>query len=119
MRFDTRFTYFQEPVRVEDVLGRVFPFASECSLEALNAEIRVRFKQGPGRPEVLAGEYEISNAKDSNQVLSIANDDSLLPGMSITMAIIMERRLGEEERCPRPGCLSRCFVGASCGGRTW
>lgn len=46
---DTRFTYFQAPVRVEDALGRVFPFPSACSVEALVAEIVVRFQQGPGK----------------------------------------------------------------------
>ncbi len=42
---DTRFTFFQDPVRVRDALGRVFAFPSELSIEALNAEVKARFKQ--------------------------------------------------------------------------
>ena len=114
---DTRFTYFQEPVRVEDVLGRVFPFPSECSIEALDTEIKARFKHGPGKAEVMAEAYEIANAKDSKQVLTAANDATLLPGMSITMAIVVEKPSNESDQCP--SCPSRIFEKVICGGKIW
>lgn len=116
---DTRFTYFQAPVKVEDVLGRVFPFASECSIEALNAEIRARFKEGHGMAEVMAGDFEIFDAKDSEQVLTTSGRGTLLPGMSVNMAVILEKEFGGDDKCPMPRCPSRSFVNAFGGGRTW
>ena len=119
---DTRFTYFQAPVKVEDVLGRVFPFASECSIEALDAEIRSRFKKGPGKIEVMAGDFELFNAKNADQVLTIFDDYGLLPGMSINMAIVLEKdekEFAEGDECPMPHCSSRAFVKADGGGRIW
>ena len=116
---DTRFTYFQTPVRVEDALGRVFPFSSECSIEALNAEIKARFKEGPGKTEVMAGDFELFNAKNTDQVLTISGRNPLLPGMSIHMAIILEKEFAEGDKCPMPHCASKTFLEADCGGRIW
>lgn len=116
---DTRFTYFQAPVRVEDALGRVFPFASECSIEALNAEIKARFKNGPGKKQVSAGDYEIFNAKNTDQILTISGHNILLPGMSINMAIVLENEFAAGDQCPVPNCTSETFVEAVGGGRTW
>lgn len=116
---DSRFTYFQSPVRVEDALGRVFPFSSECSIEALNAEIKARFKEGPGVTEVMAGDFEIFNAKNTDQVLTISGRNGLLPGMSINMAIILEKEFAEGDKCPMPHCTSRTFIEAVGGGKTW
>lgn len=116
---NSRFTYFQAPVRVEDALGRVFAFSSECSIEALNAEIKARFKEGPGRTEVKAGEFEIFNAKNTDHVLTISGRDVLLPGMSINMAIILEKEFAEGDKCPMPHCASKTFVEAVGGGRNW
>ena len=115
---DTRFTYFQAPVKVEDALGRMFPFASECSIEALNTEIRSRFKKGPGKMEVMAGDFELFNAKNAKQVLTISDNNGLLPGMSINMAIVLEKEFAEGE-CPMPHCISKTFVEAVGGGKTW
>lgn len=116
---DTRFTYFQAPVKVEDALGRVFPFSSECSFAALYAEINERFKQGPGRTEVMAGDFELFNPKNAKQVLTISDGSSLLPGMSINMAIVLEKEFPEGDKCPMPYCISKTFVEAVGGGRTW
>ncbi len=116
---DTRFTYFQAPVRVEDALGRVFPFSSECSIEALDAEVKARFKKGPGKSEVLAGDFEMFNAKSTDQVITISGRNLLVPGMSINMAIVLEQDFAEGDKCPMPHCVSRTFMEAVGGGRTW
>ncbi|KAL8792677.1 MAG: hypothetical protein Q9195_004737 [Heterodermia aff. obscurata] len=116
---DTRFTYSQAPVKVEDVLGLVFPFPSECSLEALNAEIKVRFKEGLGRREVLAGDYEIFNARNPAHVLTITGNNSLIPGMSIHMAVVVEAAADNRRKCPRLQCPSRIFTNATYGGKMW
>ena len=104
---------------MEDVLGRVFPFSSECSVEALNAEIKARFKHGPGKTEVMAGDFEIFNAKDSDQVLTASGPNGLLPGMSVNMAIVLEKEYESSDECPMPRCASRSFMNAVGGGRIW
>ena len=116
---DTRFTYFQAPVKVEDVLGRVFPFPSECSLEALNMEITVRFKDGLGRRKVLAGDYEIFNARNTAHVLTITGNDTLVPGMSIHMAVVVGIEASHHGKCPRVQCPSLTFTHSTFGGKIW
>ena len=117
---DTRFTYFQAPVRVEDVVGRVFPFPSECSVAALNAEITVRFNKGPGRRQVQAGDFEIFDARDSRNPFTIADDSKLLPGISVLMAVIVvEEVLEDLGKCPSPRCASLSFIQVPGGGKTW
>lgn len=119
LSIDTRFTYFQAPVRVEDALGRVFPFSSECSIEALDTEIKVRFKEGPGKTEVMAGDFEIFNAKNTNQIITASGSNTLLPGMSINMAIVLEKEFAGGDKCPIPHCASNIFLEAVGGGKTW
>ena len=116
---DTRFTYFQAFVKVEDVLGRVFPFPSECSVSALNAEIKARFKEGPGKKEVKAGNYEIFNTKDSKQLLTATADSKLLPGISVSMAVVLEQIFVDGDECPMPYCTSRTFTEALGGWKNW
>ena len=113
---DTRFTFFQDPVRVEDALGRVFAFPSELSIEALNAEIKARFKEGPCGEAVTAGDFEIFNAKNANEVLSISGRRTLLPGMSINMAIV-EQDCIHTNRIPTPRYSSTFLVEAIGGGK--
>lgn len=124
---DTRFTYFQAPVKVKDVLGRVFPFPSELSFEALNAEIMARFKQGPGKSQVATGNYNF--ILDTKHPLSVADDRILLPGMSLFMTIVvlssssifetlMGRNTVTDVECPMPFCRSNESVDAL-ERRTW
>ena len=69
-------------------------------------------------PEVMAGDFEIFNAKDSQQVLTTSGRGQLLPGMSVNMAIILKEFAGND-KCPMPRCPSKSFVSATRGGRTW
>ena len=69
--------------------------------------------------QVIAGDFEIFNAKDSEQVLTTSGRGTLLPGMSVNMAIILEKELAGNEKCPIPRCPSTSFVNAIGGGRTW
>jgi hypothetical protein len=69
---DTRWTFFQAPLLVEDALGFKFPVPSEYDYELLNAIIKHRFLEGPGSLEIKAGNYELFNTKNSKQVTSAA-----------------------------------------------
>jgi hypothetical protein len=59
------------------------------------------------------------NAKNSEQLLTPTADSKLLPGMSISMAIVVEKSLEEGDECPMPHCTCTTFVDALGGGKTW
>jgi len=93
-------------------------YTSELKLiQKLEAVINAQFSTGPGQEKVFSGEYELYN----NDIV-LSQDDfkntPLLPGMSITMAIVVGQ-YGELPRCPRPDCKSLSFVASPKGGKTW
>jgi hypothetical protein len=102
---------------VEDALGYRFPVPSEYDYDLLEAVIKQRFKTGPGSLEVQAGNYEYFKTNDSNAVLS--NSTRLLPGASITMAIVVAHPASVDEACPMPRCGSTQTAECFGGGRTW
>jgi hypothetical protein len=114
---DTRWTYFQAPLIVEDALGFKFPVPSEYDFDLLDKIIKHRFVDGPGSSEVEAGNYELFNTKNSRQV--IAANVRLIPGTSITMAILISRPEIFDEQCPMPRCMSTRTTIAPGGGRLW
>jgi hypothetical protein len=79
-----------------------------------------QFSTGLGHDKVFSGEYELFNSVDSETVLSRDNftNVGLVPGMSITMAIIIGQ-YGELGRCPRTDCKSRSFIDGPMGGKSW
>ena len=99
---DTRFTYYQVPVRVEDDLSRSFPSPSDYSISTLNIEIRERFIEGPGKLRVLSGDYEVYNAKNTKQLFTVATGNVLLPAMTVHMAIILDEpsKGGQMDKAP-------------------
>ncbi|TGO61450.1 hypothetical protein BCON_0027g00370 [Botryotinia convoluta] len=118
---DTRFTYFQAPVKEEDALGRFFPTPSEYSFDDLRAIIHSHFKQGPGQYQVSSGNYEILNGKNRKQIMSAGYCERrrFLPGSTRTMAIILDDVLKHgDEFCPMPRCGSRTSSPVIGGGRT-
>jgi hypothetical protein len=116
---DTRWTFFQAPLIVEDALGFKFPVPSEYSYDLLVAIIQHRFREGEGARDVGAGNFELSKRSNSQEVIS--EKFRLLPGTEIVMAIIVERPVSilNDERCPMPCCGSALTVIAPGGGRTW
>lgn len=116
---ETRYTFFQAPCRVEDALGRIFPVPSEYSYSDLEAIIHRRFEEGPGSRLVRDGQYELCNTKNSKQTLSAKSHTGLLPGMSVTMAILLEESTRQDQHCPMPQCGSKATKTAPGGGRIW
>lgn len=114
---DTRWTYFQAPLTVEDALGFKFPVPSEYDYNLLDAIIKHRFLEGPGSEEVTLGNYEMFLARDSSQVIS--QKARLLPGTRITMAILVSRKKLSDQECPMPLCKSVRTTVARGGGRIW
>jgi hypothetical protein len=58
-RPDIRWTFLQDPVLVEDVLGRKFPVPSEYDFALLDRIIQHKFETGPGSTQVSHGDYQI------------------------------------------------------------
>ncbi|KAH6714436.1 hypothetical protein BKA61DRAFT_481678 [Leptodontidium sp. MPI-SDFR-AT-0119] len=114
---DTRWTFFQAPIVVEDALGLKFPLPSEYDFLLLDTIIKHRFLEGLGSLEVKVGNYEFFNTKQSTEVLS--PDVRLLPGTSITMAILFQIPEVTEDICPIPRCRSDQTATTPGGGRTW
>lgn len=65
---NTRWTFLQDPVSIEEALGR-------------------KFRDGLGAAQVAAGDYDIIDARNRAYVLSI--DSWLKLGCSIIMAVIV------------------------------
>lgn len=114
---DTRRTFFQAPLAVEDALGFKFPVPSEFDYDLLDTIIKRRFKSGPGSMEVKAGNYELFKTKNSTEVVTATM--RLLPGTAITMAIIVSKPTSTDEICPMPRCGSNRTSPAPGGGRLW
>lgn len=102
---DTRWTFFQAPLTIEDALGFKFPVPSKYDYQLLDTIIKYRFLDGPGSIEVKVGNYELFKTKDSEQVLSASI--RLLPGTNITMAIFIGKLKHIGNSCPMPLCGSR------------
>ncbi|KAI9776512.1 MAG: hypothetical protein M1839_009546 [Geoglossum umbratile] len=92
---DLRHTWFQEPVRFEDALGRINPVPAEISYSTLEVIIGDLFKASPGRYKVLSGEYEIFNTM--NGVGNTCADCRVRIGRA-TKKLKLEREWGREPR---------------------
>ncbi|KAM7186431.1 hypothetical protein V8F33_011824 [Rhypophila sp. PSN 637] len=116
---DTRWTYFQAPVKVEDALGRVFPVPSEYSMCELEALLRCRFRKGPGRKQVRYGDFKLTDRRNK-AVINRATMPELIPGLDIIMSIVISVIAGDNlEACPVIECSSKNTVPAIWGsGRT-
>ncbi|KAI1136976.1 hypothetical protein F5Y05DRAFT_414698 [Hypoxylon sp. FL0543] len=115
---DVRWTFFQDPLIVEDALGRKFPVPSEYDYPLLDAIIKQKFQDGPGALHVAAGDYELMYAKNRLHILSV--ESRLMPGRSITMAVLVDKccsAMLNDECCPMPQCQSRNTTAAPGGGR--
>jgi hypothetical protein len=116
---DTRLTFFQDPVRFEDALGRMTLFPSEFSVIDREAIVERRFQEGPGKLHVQAGDYELCNTRNTSQVISASDGVGLLPGMKVRMAIVIKRSTSSGDLCPMPQCGSSNTESVSGGGRKW
>ncbi len=67
-----------------------------------------------------AGDYQLSNIKNSNHLILRSEKCTLTPGMNIRMAIVLNNLHTSNGRvCPMPHCRSSSFVNAIGGGNTW
>jgi hypothetical protein len=101
---DTRWTYFQECIRVEDALGRPLLVPSECDYSMLITIIQRRFDSGPGAADVYVGNYELYITNKRSGLVTAHT--TLAPGVAITMAVIISTGRNCETQCPITQCGS-------------
>jgi ubiquitin domain-containing protein len=105
---DLRWTYFQAPIQVEDLLGHKFPVPSEYDFSLLQAIIQHRFKDdGEVGEFVSRGNYELLYSNNSD--LPVSTNGCMKPGTQVVMAIIFKytSNVVHKEQCPLPKSNSR------------
>ena len=116
---DLRHTWFQDPVKFEDALGRIIPVPSEYDHAKLYAIIREQFETGPGRQKVLRQEFELFNVQNSEKQITEQAWTSFLPGAKIKMALNVQYPFSDQVTCPMPRCGSQVYEKAPGGGNIW
>jgi aryl carrier-like protein len=117
LAIDVKHTWFQEPLKLEDALGRVLPVPVEYGWTKLHAIILDQFRSGPGHAKVFAGEYEVFSTNDASQLITEESFGLLRPGTSLTMALVIGIYSGmPHDWCPKPGCSSALTVKKATGG---
>ena len=112
---DTRWTYFQAPLVVEDVLGFKFPVPSEFDYSMLNTIIKHKFRTGPGSAQVKTGRYWLEQNMVRGPVTAATR---LLPGAKFTMYVALIET-PTEKACPMPRCGSTKASYYPGGGFVW
>ncbi|KAI8941307.1 hypothetical protein NX059_002534 [Plenodomus lindquistii] len=113
---DTRMTWFQAPLRVEDALGLKFPVPSEYDYDMLDTIIRRRFKYGIGSRNVEAGNYEICRATRRSE--AVTANSNILPGTSLVMVVLVSTSCTYNYTCPVSSCHSTDILPCPRGGFT-
>ncbi|KAF8249098.1 hypothetical protein K440DRAFT_660383 [Wilcoxina mikolae CBS 423.85] len=99
----------EAPIRFEDALGRrlLLPLQLVEKWDVFDAILRARFHDFPGQRRVESGNYEIRDEADAGRSLAKAAWAKLmLPGMRVSMNMVLERQIDGNEayRCPRSDC---------------
>lgn len=94
--------------------------ANALCFKKLEALIEDQLRDGLGHQKVSAGEYELFNSFDSSKAIILSDDQSLTPGMAITMAIVYGYyESGPLSHCPRPDCRTNRVMPNEAGGMSW
>ncbi|KAF2654207.1 hypothetical protein K491DRAFT_601332 [Lophiostoma macrostomum CBS 122681] len=114
---DIRHTWFQTPLLCEDALGIKFPIPSEWDYGMVASHIRYRFREGIGSRIFLEGHWDLFQTRDSKEL--IRESTRLLPGLEVTMALIVLPLLSINNSCPVLGCASTETVPTQGESRLW
>ncbi|KAF8541773.1 hypothetical protein BDD12DRAFT_828233 [Trichophaea hybrida] len=99
----------EAPIRFEDALGRriLLPPQLVEKWDVFEAILHIRFHDFPGQQRVESGNYEIRDEADASRSIAKAEWAKLiLPGMGISMNMVLKRQIDGDEayRCPRSDC---------------
>ncbi|KAH7095377.1 hypothetical protein FB567DRAFT_556603 [Paraphoma chrysanthemicola] len=114
---DTRWTYFQACVKVEDALGVFFSIPAECDYYMLVTIIERKFETGIGAADVQSGNYELCLTQKRSELITA--ETKLMPGIAITMAIMINTSTASYGVCPMPGCGSTKASATVGGAFVW
>ncbi|KAF4626011.1 hypothetical protein G7Y89_g12151 [Cudoniella acicularis] len=112
---NTRHTWLQDPMKFEDAYGRVVPIPVEFDYSMMEGIIRGKFQSGRGKVLVERNQWKLFNPANPQNLLSAENWEPL-PGMKITMAMIIPQK-NEDMVCPRLNCPSKSYRDALGGGK--
>jgi hypothetical protein len=130
---DTRHTWLQPPMQIEDVLGRFIPVPAEFDyyvrrpqfavlvltlMQMVEGAIKAKFHSGPAKRLVNKGEWQLVDPRNTHRSFSAANWRSL-PGMKVTMAALLQSLDQDGSKCPIFSCRSTEYSESSGGGRRW
>ena len=77
----------------------------------MHAIILDQFRNGPGHEKVSFGEYDLYDTTNRTRRITPSNHDTLMPGMSITMAIRIGMYTSAQfSGCPNPGCKRDAII---------
>lgn len=116
---DIRHTWLQDPVRLEDPFGRYITIPSEYSFGMMEAVVLERCKADPGARRIQLRQYQISNSRNSNQLITEDRFMGLFPGMCLRMAVLSYGADVHTNKCPILTCGSQLLLDYSGGGKTW
>jgi len=114
---DTRWTFFQAPLEVEDAFGVRFPIPTEYDYDLMDYVIRHRFQSGTGSMEVKVGNYELCRKRNRSDI--VTETSRLQPGTAITMFLIVSTRVNKEKVWPTPHRDSAEAIPCPGGGSVW
>lgn len=114
---DTRHTWFQEPVKLEDAYGRIWPIPVEYDYSMMEGALRGKFQNGRGKSLVERNRWQLFDSTNTQHIISPVNWEPI-PGMKITMAMIIPQN-DNIVVCPRLNCISTSFHMAMGGGQVW
>ena|ERR1700733_13589562 len=114
---DTRHTWFQEPMRLEDAYGRIWPIPVEYDYSMVEGALHGKFLSGRGSRLVKENQWQLFDSSNPRSVFSRENWEPT-PGMKITMAMVLQS-IYHKMCCPRLNCHSEAYTDALGGGKNW
>ncbi|KAE8445955.1 hypothetical protein EG329_012734 [Mollisiaceae sp. DMI_Dod_QoI] len=112
---DTRYTWFQKPMRFEDAYGRIWPIPVEYNYWMMEGAVRGKFQSGRGRTLVERDQWQLFDSTNTRNIFSPDNWEPI-PGMNITMAMIIPQT-DDNTFCPKLNCPSNSYTDAIGGGK--
>ncbi|KAI9864391.1 MAG: hypothetical protein M1813_003311 [Trichoglossum hirsutum] len=104
----------QSNIRFEDALGRVreLPYEWFRHWEPFEGLLRAEFKDTPGESKVLEGHYHLIDTGRQGRLIGKEDwSQSIFPGSTVSMSMILSELRRQRGMCPRPSCKGKRVAG--------